>query len=356
MPTLSPWPMPTPGPLRARRQTRAQWPNRAQRGGALLAVLWLTAALGAIAFAVAINVRGEIDRSSTLSEGLRAQYLAEGAVNRGILHILWGPGERKADGTPRFFEQGLSGELMDFPSGVAITEYISDSSRLNINDAPIADIERLLLALGAAPGQAQEIAAAIVEWRTPAPPGATGMFDQYYLTRVPSFRARHASIEEIEELLYVKGMTPELFYGTYRRDNNGRLVRMGGLRDCVSPKGAVGVYDVNGVEPALLLSIGAPPAAVEEIMRLRASRPLRMQDLQTLRTMAGPAAQRLRAGGYTRYTIRSTARLRLPDGRMSDVRRTASATVKYFVDGQSTKPYEILRFDTNSSSEAAQWN
>jgi general secretion pathway protein K len=244
----------------------------------LLAVLWLTAALGAIAFAVAMNVRGEIDRSSTLSDGLRAQYLAEGAVERGILHILWGPGERKADGTPRFYEPGLSGALMEFPAGIAVTEYVSDASRLNTNEAPIGDIERLLLALGAPPPQAAEIAAAIVEWRTPAPPGATGLFDQYYLTRVPSFRGRHASIEEIEELLYVKGMTPELFYGTYRRDPQGRLVRTGGFRDCVSPKGAVGVYDVNNAEPALLLSIGASPAAVGEIMRLRSLRPLRMTD------------------------------------------------------------------------------
>jgi hypothetical protein len=41
---------------------------------------------------------------------------------------------------------------------------------------------------------------------------------------------------------------------------------------------------------------------------------------------------------------------------LSDVRRTASATVKFFIDFNSTRPYEILRFDTNSTSEAAQWN
>ena len=43
-------------------------------------------------------------------------------------------------------------------------------------------------------------------------------FDQYYLSLTPSFRARHASFEEIEELLVVKGMTPDLYYGTYDRD------------------------------------------------------------------------------------------------------------------------------------------
>ena len=335
---------------------RRQNNNRSRRGSALLAVLWLTAALGAIAFAIAMNVRGEVDRSSTFSEGLRAQYLAEGAVNRGILHILWGPGQRNEDGTPKFYEPGLSGAFMDFPGGVAVTEYVSDASRLNLNQAQPADFERLLLVLGANPAQAQAVAAGIADWRTPAAPGGAGLLGRVNFALLPSFQPRHASIEETEELLYLNGMTPELFYGSYRRDPQGRLVRLGGFRDCVSPKGAVGAFDVNTAEPALLLSIGVPPQGVAEIVRLRGQRPLRMQDLAALRTLAGPAAQKLRAGGYTRYTVRATARLRLPGGGLSDVRRTASATVKYFVDYRSTRPYEILRFDTNSSSEVVQWN
>lgn len=322
----------------------------------MLAVLWLTAALGAIAFAIAMNVRGEVDRSSTFSDGLRAQYIAEGAVQRGILHILWGPSQRNPDGSSRFYEPGLSSARMDFPGGVAITEYLTDAGRLGLNEAPAADLQRLLLALGANPAQAQQIAAAIVDWRTPAPPGSLGPFDQQYLSRIPSFRARHASIEETEELLFVHGMTPELFYGSYRRDPQGRLVRLGGFRDCVSPKGAVGIFDVNSAEPALLLSIGVPPQGVDQIMRLRRTRPLTMKDLGALRTLAGPAAARLRAGGNTRFTVRATARLRLPDGRLSEVRRTASATVKFFSDYRATRPYEILRFDANSLSEVAWWN
>jgi hypothetical protein len=118
--------------------------------------------------------------------------------------MLWGGSERNPDGTPKFWEPGLSGATMNFPAGIAITEYVTEASRLGLNEAQPADLERLLLALGAAPPQAAEIAAAIVEWRTPAPPGATGFFDQYYLTRLPSFRSRHASIEETEEMLYVK--------------------------------------------------------------------------------------------------------------------------------------------------------
>ena len=55
-----------------------------RRGAALLAVLWLSAILAAIAFSVATTVRGETERTSTLSEGVRAYYLATGALERDI--------------------------------------------------------------------------------------------------------------------------------------------------------------------------------------------------------------------------------------------------------------------------------
>ncbi len=60
------------------------------RGGALLAVLWLSAGLAAIALSVSSNVRSETDRVSTSGEGLRASYLASGALERGILWVQWG--------------------------------------------------------------------------------------------------------------------------------------------------------------------------------------------------------------------------------------------------------------------------
>ncbi|MGH9591795.1 MAG: hypothetical protein ACRD5L_01795, partial [Bryobacteraceae bacterium] len=70
-----------------------------ERGSALLAVLWLVAALSAIAFTVASTVRAETDRVSTEKDALRAYYLAQGAVYRGILWLVWGTnGYRGPDG------------------------------------------------------------------------------------------------------------------------------------------------------------------------------------------------------------------------------------------------------------------
>src|SRR5271170_5474843 len=72
-----------------------------QKGGALLAVLWMSAALAAIAFSVSTTVRGEIDRVASDTDGLRAHYLATGSVERAIQWMLWGGDYRNPDGTPK---------------------------------------------------------------------------------------------------------------------------------------------------------------------------------------------------------------------------------------------------------------
>ncbi len=313
------------------------------RGGALLAVLWLAAGLSAIAFSVATRVRAEIDRASTLAGGTRAYYIAAGAVDRAILHMLWGAG---------FWESRLATMRFSFPSGEAFVEIIPETSRLSLNQATVEDLARLAIAAGAPPARAEEIAAAVHDWRTPSS-GGFSPFDRYYFTLTPSFRARHASFEQVEELLLVKGMTPELFYGGYR-DAGDRIAPFGGLRECVSVFGTTAQFDVNHAAPALLTAIGVPAEVVRAIVDSRRRQPYRTDDeIGAVRAAAGPAGARLRIGGNSIFTLRATARLRLADGKLSDLRRTVAATVKLW-RGENNLPYQILRWHEGAVMEPAQ--
>ena len=62
-------------------------------------VLWISAALAAVAFSLANTVRGETDRTSTELDEIRGYYLATGAVDRAAVELLWSigapEGERK---------------------------------------------------------------------------------------------------------------------------------------------------------------------------------------------------------------------------------------------------------------------
>jgi general secretion pathway protein K len=309
----------------------------------------MSAALAAIAFSVSTTVRNEIDRVASDTDGLRAHYLASGSVERAIQWMLWGWGNdyRNQDGSPRFWAPDQPRLYFRFASGDAVVEMIPEAARLNINTAPADTLARVIQSVGGPQVPAQEIAQAIVEWRS-----GGNSFDSFYLSLNPTFRPPHASFQEIEELLSVRGMTPELFYGNFVTDDQGRLYARGGLRDCLSVRGAsVGPFDANSSSPALMEAMGVAPVDAERIVEMRKLRPFR--SLGELRG-AGIRAGQLGVGGNVIWTLRATARLRRPDGSPSEVVRSASALVKMLNKDQYFQmPLHVLRYYDDAWSEFA---
>ena len=311
--------------------------NSDKRGSALLAVLWLSAALAAISFAVASNVRVETERASTLSETVRAGYLAAGAVESAILRLQ--SAHNRNQPAPGQFRHS-------FATGEAVTEVIPETSKLDLNTGKAPDFMNLLLALGAPPDRAAQITAGIVGRRG----GGSGGFGG---GGGSSFSALAASFQEIEEVLWLPGMTPDLFHGNYSRDaRTGQLIRLGAFKECVSVRGSAQRFNVNGIEPALLRSLGVPWPQANAFVAQRAAAPfLNAADLGRAASTAGGAMVRLSMEANTIFTVRATARLRLQDGRLSDVSRSVSATVK-FRPPEVQPAYHILRWDDQSFSAA----
>ena len=318
-------------------------PNR--RGSALLAVLWLAAALSAIAFSLANTVRGEVERTSTTVDGLRSYYLAEAGVERGILYLVWGL-RNQVPPSARFRYGSATPVLpFSFPSGEARVEVIPETAKLNINMSPPNDLLGMLAGLGVEPARAQQIVMGILEWRRP---GGAPAADTISSGSAPSFRPRHASFEETEELLAVPGITPDLFYGGYNRDAGGRFIPRAGLKDCVSVFGATERFDVNTAAPATLAALGIPPDAVAAIVARRRVEPfLNIGQVAAFAPGGGPGFGRLQVGGNSIFTLRSTARILLPNGQLSDLRRTVAATVK-IMPAESDMPVQILRWYDNA--------
>jgi general secretion pathway protein K len=318
-----------------------------KRGSALLAVLWLSAALAAIAFSLSSTVRGETERTSTAVDGLRSYYLASGAIERASLELLWSvtnPNKRK-------IPQGSTVVDYNFPSGAARVEIIPEAAKLDVNKVLPEELFRLVVALGIEPQRAQEITLGIVDWRSPLAEGGSAV-DQYYLSLAPSFRARHASIEEIEELLLVKGVTPDIFYGTYvpapdaELGGGPRLLPRAGLADCLSVFGSTMQVDANTAAPAVLAAIGLAPFAINALVERRRIAPFAEQQLHSFVQSLGVSTNRLRVEGHSIVTMRATARLRLANGQLSDLKRTVGAQVKYMPPGYDS-PIHILRwYDT----------
>jgi type II secretory pathway component PulK len=305
-------------------------------------VLWLTAALSAVGLAVANNVRGETERTETNVDDSRSYFAARGAIERAALHMIWGRQYFDPDGHPLYYVNGSPSMELDFPSASVHVDVIPETSRLSLNGAPPEQLLGLLIALGTPEDKATEITTAIMDWRTPLDEVHPGLFDSFYLAQSPSFTARHASFQENEELLLLKGMTSEIYYGS-ALDN-----RHAGLRDCLSVYGTQFSLDINTAQSATLQAIGLAAADADAIVRSRAQHPvLDYQELQEIAQSLGPAGSRLRIGGQTMFTLRATARLKQPDGKLSDLRRTVGALVKFYFPGNPlNRPagFEVVRW------------
>ncbi len=333
--------------LALRRPLRPSRALHTPRGGALLAVLWLSAALSAIAFSVATTIRAETDRAATTVDTLRAYYLATGAIERALLYMEWAPFATEPDGRSRYYNRDTPRLQFDFPEGVATVDVIPEGSKINVNSATAEELFRLVVALGAEPERARDISLAIIDWRTARPPEAPpSEFDAYYLGLVPSFRAQHASFQEIEEVLHVKGMTPELFYGSYARDEEGRLAARPGFRDCATVYGG-GAMNVNAVQPAALAAIGIPPETIAAILEARRHDFIRDDQQLAAIGQGAPGFERLSTASGSIVTLRATARLRRQDGGVSPEGRSVAAVVK-LGPRPSAERYHVLRWYDNA--------
>lgn len=306
------------------------------KGSALLMVMWLSAALAAIALSVSVTVRAETDHVSTSADGLRAWYLATGSVERTVQYMIWGG----LEGPDRFWNRRKSRFNFTYPSGNVVVEVIAESGKLNVNTSSPMDLGRVIGAVTSDPAQAGLISAGLFQGGPSFGPG-------------PTFQTRGASFQEIEDLLTIPGVTPEVFYGNYVADPSGRLYARGGLQDCLSVWGSAGgPFDINSASPAMLEAFGASPQAALQLVERRKLIPFR--NMNDVTGFLGANTGRFRVGGNTIYTVRATARLRLPNGTPTEVVRTASAVVKV-LDPLLFAPdsVHVLRFYDDAWSQDA---
>jgi type II secretory pathway component PulK len=126
-------------------------------------------------------------------------------------------------------------------------------------------LEALLEALGVQRGARDQIVDSIQDWRDPNDEhrlnGAES--DDYYLKLPVPYRARNANIESVSELLQIRGITPEIFYGHERG---------AGLADAVTVR-SVGQININTAGPLVLRALGLSDAEAGTVIQTRRDTP-----------------------------------------------------------------------------------
>ena len=111
-----------------------------------------------------------------------------------------------------------------------VTWKITDlESKFNINSPePILQqvLPQALTLMGVAPGEATPIVNSILDWIDPDDQThVEGAETEYYQSLTPPYAAKNGPIDDISELLLIKGITPEIYYGVAATNLSAELLQ-----------------------------------------------------------------------------------------------------------------------------------
>jgi general secretion pathway protein K len=236
--------------LRGDVVTRARPLPAAQRGVALVMVLWITVLLTVIGGSFAFSMRNGALASRNAVSLAQVRAAADGAVERATFELLrprttesW-----RADGREHRWQDG----------GIAVVASARDeASRIDLNTAAEALLKGLFTNLGGLDdAQASAMVDAVVDWRDPddarRPNGAEAA--DYRAANSRYLPANHR-FETVSELSRVHGMTPALY------------ARVAGTLTVHSQQ--AGLNALTADREALLALPNATPEAVDEYIAAR---------------------------------------------------------------------------------------
>ena len=200
--------------------------KKKNRAFAVLIALVAVTVLGILAGEFAYAMKVETRLAANTNDDEQFYWIGRGGVERACWWLAlegnqpfsskqqyWagGPGEGPETNGP------LAGEsLSGFPIGegtVSLT-MIELESKININRADEPLLKQVLNVQGADPGEISVVSDSILDWIQPGdyarPAGAKSDF---YLGLTPSYYAKAAPIDNLDELQLVKGVTRDLYTG-----------------------------------------------------------------------------------------------------------------------------------------------
>ncbi len=192
-----------------------------QRGFALLLVLWVLTILIVIVLSFSMMTRTESQAALSHREGLERKYLAEAALQRGIVELLY----RAANKSPGTILEGREVFRVDGTSyqgqvgdGAYELRIASEAGKINVNaltDASAVLLRNLLVNAGVREEEADTIVDSVLDWKDADDLHRLhGAESDYYAALPQPYKARNADFETLEEMLLVRGMTAEILFGS----------------------------------------------------------------------------------------------------------------------------------------------
>ena len=254
-------------------------------GVILIALLWVLTALSIIALSFSRESFVEVAAARNTQSLEKAYFIARAGIVATVYELL----QRKYNtivqqaelpGEPDPLDTGtVTGQ---FGGGFYRVDIRDESGKININFISEEYLRALVEAIGIRKPDSDIITDSILDWRDSdsilRPSGAE---DEYYQTLSSPYRARNGRFNTIEELLLIRGITPDYYYGHPERTSDGSIVYMYGLSRYLSAYSPSRQINANYAALPVLLAIpDMIPQTAEMIYERCRTKPFKnLQDL-----------------------------------------------------------------------------
>jgi len=247
---------------------------RGKRASVLISTLWVLSFLSVFAINLAFTTRNQLYYARHLQNRIKAYYLAMAGVERATSELIRDTEEETDKVNESWvYNQDLFKE-MPFGEGSITVSYqlhtqsedgkdtkltlygvMDESSKININSASTELLETLLERIGEVTvDESKDIAGAIQDWRdVDVIVSLGGAENEYYQGLDIPYECKNGKFQVLEELLLVKGMTPEIFLK---------------IKDIITVYGA-GKVNINTTGYNTLYALGLSESLCRQIIEFR---------------------------------------------------------------------------------------
>jgi general secretion pathway protein K len=250
-------------------------------GSALIVALWTVILLSLIVSCFAFDMHLEANLASHYRKRMRAGYLAKAGMERARMLLVKSADPKIQD---EAYDQkdtawylpaknlvrgaAVYGYTDTLDSGTATIDIVPEIARRNVNRLSLEDWRMVLKTGGIPESQWNTLIDNFLDWTDPdniaRPYGAE---QDYYSSLTPPYKPRNGPIYTVDELLLIKGFSPEVLDGSPAKDDDE--IAMPGIRDLLTIFGD-GTVNANVATKRVLMTLpGVDETIAEDIIRQR---------------------------------------------------------------------------------------
>jgi len=236
---------------------------RNEKGAILIIVIWIVAAISVISAILSLRVKVSIRNNAYIKMKTEGFITIHSAIQRAIYYHLIKPK------IPDLTEDEKYNDKYTFKvNGVNVkVEEIPVSSKLSFNSVRPEVLKRIFMRYTGSEEEAMAIVSSIKDWQDrDNVENVGGAEDNYYQSLDYPYFAKNKPIDRLKELLLIKGITPEMYYGT---DS------IPGLKNIFTLYKTGNRFDINTCSPDAFKIYGIDDSVITVILKRRERKPFK---------------------------------------------------------------------------------